>query len=76
MSEPGIGRFLVAMSVQGVVFITLLFVIELQCIRTLRRLLGALCRRRQKVTWGGVEASRETDTKQHVCSRDLEKFCR
>uniref|UniRef100_A0A4W6GA39 ATP binding cassette subfamily A member 3 n=1 Tax=Lates calcarifer TaxID=8187 RepID=A0A4W6GA39_LATCA len=44
MSEPGVGRFLVAFSVQGVVFIILLFVIELQCVRTLWRLLTSLCR--------------------------------
>uniref|UniRef100_A0A8C1CUZ2 ATP-binding cassette, sub-family A (ABC1), member 3b n=1 Tax=Cyprinus carpio carpio TaxID=630221 RepID=A0A8C1CUZ2_CYPCA len=31
MDEPGVGRFLVAMSLQGVVFIALLFFIELQC---------------------------------------------
>uniref|UniRef100_A0A8C2WRY2 ATP binding cassette subfamily A member 3 n=1 Tax=Cyclopterus lumpus TaxID=8103 RepID=A0A8C2WRY2_CYCLU len=31
MSEPGVGRFLVALSMQGVVYIVLLFVIELQC---------------------------------------------
>ncbi|XP_070779248.1 phospholipid-transporting ATPase ABCA3 [Enoplosus armatus] len=49
MSEPGVGRFLVAFSVQGVVFIILLFVIELQCVRTLRRLLTSLCRRRKQV---------------------------
>uniref|UniRef100_A0A8C2WRM9 ATP binding cassette subfamily A member 3 n=1 Tax=Cyclopterus lumpus TaxID=8103 RepID=A0A8C2WRM9_CYCLU len=30
MSEPGVGRFLVALSMQGVVYIVLLFVIELQ----------------------------------------------
>uniref|UniRef100_A0A3Q2PCC7 ATP binding cassette subfamily A member 3 n=2 Tax=Percomorphaceae TaxID=1489872 RepID=A0A3Q2PCC7_FUNHE len=35
MSEPGVGRFLVALSVQGVVFNALLFVIELQCVRTM-----------------------------------------
>uniref|UniRef100_A0A3Q1JUS1 ABC transporter domain-containing protein n=1 Tax=Anabas testudineus TaxID=64144 RepID=A0A3Q1JUS1_ANATE len=49
MSEPGVGRFLVAFSVQGVVFILLLFVIELQCVRNLRRLLTTLCRRRKQV---------------------------
>lgn len=49
MSEPGVGRFLVALSVQGVVFIFLLFVIELQCVRTLRRLLTSLCRRRKQL---------------------------
>uniref|UniRef100_A0A671YNB1 ATP binding cassette subfamily A member 3 n=1 Tax=Sparus aurata TaxID=8175 RepID=A0A671YNB1_SPAAU len=49
MSEPGVGRFLVAFSAQGVVFIILLFVIELQCVRTLRRLLTSLGRRRKQV---------------------------
>uniref|UniRef100_A0A4W6GB46 ATP binding cassette subfamily A member 3 n=1 Tax=Lates calcarifer TaxID=8187 RepID=A0A4W6GB46_LATCA len=49
MSEPGVGRFLVAFSVQGVVFIILLFVIELQCVRTLWRLLTSLCRGRKQV---------------------------
>lgn len=49
MSEPGVGRFLVAFSAQGVVFIILLFVIELQCVRTLRRLLASLGRRRKQV---------------------------
>uniref|UniRef100_A0A8C2PU97 ATP binding cassette subfamily A member 3 n=1 Tax=Cyprinus carpio TaxID=7962 RepID=A0A8C2PU97_CYPCA len=32
MDEPGVGRFLVAMSLQGVVFIALLFLIELRCV--------------------------------------------
>lgn len=45
MDEPGVGRFLVAMSLQGIVFIALLFLIELRCIR----LLLNLCRRRKKV---------------------------
>ncbi|KAL7377816.1 hypothetical protein ABVT39_004728 [Epinephelus coioides] len=49
MSEPGVGRFLVAFSVQGLVFIALLFVIELQCVRTLRRLLASLGRRRKQL---------------------------
>lgn len=49
MSEPGVGRFLVAFSVQGVVFILLLFAIELQCVRNLRRILTSLCRRRKQV---------------------------
>ncbi|XP_075998973.1 phospholipid-transporting ATPase ABCA3 [Genypterus blacodes] len=49
MSEPGVGRFLVALAVQGVVFIVLLFVIELQCVRTLRRLLSSLGRRRKQL---------------------------
>lgn len=45
IDEPGVGRFLVAMSLQGVVFIALLFLIELRCIRVLLN----LCRRRKKV---------------------------
>lgn len=49
MSEPGVGRFLVAFSVQGVVYIILLFVIELQCVHTLWRLLTSLCTRRKQV---------------------------
>ncbi|XP_029015057.1 phospholipid-transporting ATPase ABCA3 [Betta splendens] len=49
MSEPGVGRFLVAFSVQGVVFILLLFAIELQCLRTLWRLLTSLGRRRKRL---------------------------
>uniref|UniRef100_A0A8C2WVA7 ATP binding cassette subfamily A member 3 n=1 Tax=Cyclopterus lumpus TaxID=8103 RepID=A0A8C2WVA7_CYCLU len=49
MSEPGVGRFLVALSMQGVVYIVLLFVIELQCVHTLRRLLTSLGKRRKQV---------------------------
>uniref|UniRef100_A0A8C7YEB2 ATP-binding cassette, sub-family A (ABC1), member 3b n=1 Tax=Oryzias sinensis TaxID=183150 RepID=A0A8C7YEB2_9TELE len=49
MSEPGVGRFLVALSVQGVVFNVLLFVIELQCVRTICRLLKSLGRRRKQL---------------------------
>lgn len=49
MSDPGVGRFLVAFSVQGVVYIALLFVIELQCVRSLWRLLTSLCRGRKQV---------------------------
>lgn len=45
MDEPGVGRFLVAMTLQGVVFIILLFFIELQCIHTLVN----FCRGRKKV---------------------------
>uniref|UniRef100_A0A672NHM0 ATP-binding cassette sub-family A member 3-like n=1 Tax=Sinocyclocheilus grahami TaxID=75366 RepID=A0A672NHM0_SINGR len=41
MDEPGVGRFLVAMSIQGVVFIILLFLIELRCVHILLN----LCRR-------------------------------
>ncbi|KAL0993447.1 hypothetical protein UPYG_G00108010 [Umbra pygmaea] len=49
MSEPGVGRFLLAMSVQGLVFITLLFVIELQCVKTLHRFLSHLGRGRKQL---------------------------
>uniref|UniRef100_A0A674P4M5 ATP binding cassette subfamily A member 3 n=1 Tax=Takifugu rubripes TaxID=31033 RepID=A0A674P4M5_TAKRU len=42
MSEPGVGRFLVAFTVQGAVFLLLLSVIELQCVRTLSHLLWIL----------------------------------
>uniref|UniRef100_A0A673N6E8 ATP-binding cassette sub-family A member 3-like n=1 Tax=Sinocyclocheilus rhinocerous TaxID=307959 RepID=A0A673N6E8_9TELE len=45
MDEPGVGRFLVAMFLQGVVFIALLFFIELRCIHVLLN----LCRRHKKV---------------------------
>uniref|UniRef100_A0A671T656 ABC transporter domain-containing protein n=1 Tax=Sinocyclocheilus anshuiensis TaxID=1608454 RepID=A0A671T656_9TELE len=45
MDEPGVGRFLVAMSIQGVVFIILVFLIELRCVHILLN----LCRRRKKV---------------------------
>uniref|UniRef100_A0A671SHZ0 ATP-binding cassette sub-family A member 3-like n=1 Tax=Sinocyclocheilus anshuiensis TaxID=1608454 RepID=A0A671SHZ0_9TELE len=38
MDEPGVGRFLVAMFLQGVVFIALLFFIELRCIHVLLNL--------------------------------------
>uniref|UniRef100_A0A673X6Y7 ATP binding cassette subfamily A member 3 n=1 Tax=Salmo trutta TaxID=8032 RepID=A0A673X6Y7_SALTR len=54
MSEPGVGRFLVALSLQGVVFITLLFIIEMQCVKTLRRFLTRLASRRKQVRRGGA----------------------
>lgn len=54
MDEPGVGRFLVAMSVQGVVFIALVFFIELRCIRTLLNLF----RRRKKVGEEGKYAAK------------------
>ncbi|XP_051987338.1 phospholipid-transporting ATPase ABCA3 [Xyrauchen texanus] len=44
IEEPGVGRLLVAMFLQGVVFIALLFLIELQCIHMLLN----LCRRYRK----------------------------
>ncbi|XP_061703260.1 phospholipid-transporting ATPase ABCA3 isoform X2 [Syngnathoides biaculeatus] len=56
MSEPGVGRFMVAFSIQGFVFILLLFVIELQCVRSLRRLLSGLCRRRKQLSLIGDAA--------------------
>lgn len=65
MSEPGVGRFLVALSVQGVVYIILLFVIELQCIRTLRRLLTSLGRRRKQVHGCMVTISVKTFARKH-----------
>lgn len=49
MSEPGVGRFLVSLMVQGVVFNALLFVIELQCVRTVCRLFASLGRKRKQV---------------------------
>ncbi|XP_029692140.1 ATP-binding cassette sub-family A member 3 [Takifugu rubripes] len=49
MSEPGVGRFLVAFTVQGAVFLLLLSVIELQCVRTLSHLLASLWRRRKQL---------------------------
>uniref|UniRef100_A0A674DHP3 ATP binding cassette subfamily A member 3 n=1 Tax=Salmo trutta TaxID=8032 RepID=A0A674DHP3_SALTR len=54
MSEPGVGCFLVALSLQGVVFITLLFIIEMQCVKTLRRFLTRLASRRKQVRRGGA----------------------
>lgn len=57
MSEPGVGRFVVAFSLQGVVFILLLFVIELQCVCTIRRLFSILCRRRKQVAEGSAVCS-------------------
>ncbi|XP_061740845.1 phospholipid-transporting ATPase ABCA3 [Nerophis ophidion] len=51
MSAPGVGRFLLAFSIQGVVYIILLFVIELQCIRNLRRLLSTLCRSKKQLSF-------------------------
>ena len=49
MSEPGVGRFVVAFAIQGLVFIILLFVIEMQCVRTLRRFVTSLFRRHKQV---------------------------
>lgn len=56
MSEPGVGRFLVALSLQGVVFITLLFIIEMQCVKTLRRFLTRLASRRKQLPLMGDPA--------------------
>lgn len=49
MSSPGIGRFLVALSVQGLVFVLLLFVIELQFVKTLHRFVTTFFMRRRQV---------------------------
>uniref|UniRef100_A0A673NHT1 ATP-binding cassette sub-family A member 3-like n=1 Tax=Sinocyclocheilus rhinocerous TaxID=307959 RepID=A0A673NHT1_9TELE len=57
MDEPGVGRFLVAMSIQGVVFIILLFLIELRCVHILLN----LCRRRKKVLLLAEEALQPED---------------
>lgn len=57
MEEPGVGRFLVALSLQGAVFIILLFLIELRCIR----LLLNLCRRRKKALLLAEEALQPED---------------
>uniref|UniRef100_W5LI09 ATP binding cassette subfamily A member 3 n=1 Tax=Astyanax mexicanus TaxID=7994 RepID=W5LI09_ASTMX len=48
VDEPGVGRFLIAMALQGLVFLSLLFIIELQFIRTFLN----LCRIRRKVRRG------------------------
>uniref|UniRef100_A0A8C5GKB0 ABC transporter domain-containing protein n=1 Tax=Gouania willdenowi TaxID=441366 RepID=A0A8C5GKB0_GOUWI len=50
MSDPGVGRYLVSLSVQGVVFIILLFTIELQFIRNIWRFLGSFGRKRKLLT--------------------------
>nr|AYM45140.1 ATP-binding cassette subfamily A member 3 [Carassius auratus] len=57
MDEPGVGRFLVAMSLQGVVFIALVFLVELRCVHTLLN----LCRRRKKVLLLAEEALQPED---------------
>ncbi|TRY96422.1 hypothetical protein DNTS_021457 [Danionella cerebrum] len=44
MEDPGIGRYLIALNVQGFVFLILLFLMELRCIQILLR----LCRRRKR----------------------------
>nr|XP_061805523.1 phospholipid-transporting ATPase ABCA3-like [Nerophis lumbriciformis] len=56
MSEPGVGRFLVALSTQGVIFMILLFVIELQCVRSVRQFLSSLCRRPKQLSFLGDAA--------------------
>uniref|UniRef100_A0A3Q1GTA6 ATP-binding cassette, sub-family A (ABC1), member 3b n=1 Tax=Acanthochromis polyacanthus TaxID=80966 RepID=A0A3Q1GTA6_9TELE len=49
LEEPGVGRFLLAFTVQGVVYNVLLFVIELRCFHTAWRLLTSLVRRHKRV---------------------------
>uniref|UniRef100_A0AAR2JEC1 ABC transporter domain-containing protein n=1 Tax=Pygocentrus nattereri TaxID=42514 RepID=A0AAR2JEC1_PYGNA len=67
MDEPGVGRFLVAMSLQGVVFFALLFAIELQWVRTLLR----LCRRRRKVRVQREQKSRDIVSRVYPGSQPL-----
>ncbi|XP_051573029.1 phospholipid-transporting ATPase ABCA3-like isoform X1 [Myxocyprinus asiaticus] len=57
LEEPGVGRFLVAMFLQGVVFIALVFLIELQFIHILLN----LCRRRRKTLLLAEEALQPED---------------
>ncbi|XP_026864956.2 ATP-binding cassette sub-family A member 3 [Electrophorus electricus] len=57
MEEPGVGRFLVAMSLQGVVFLVLLFAIELRCVRVLL----SICRRHRKGVLAADEALQPED---------------
>uniref|UniRef100_A0A8D3EBB0 ABC transporter domain-containing protein n=1 Tax=Scophthalmus maximus TaxID=52904 RepID=A0A8D3EBB0_SCOMX len=61
LDVPGVGRFLVAFSVQGVVFIILLFVIELQFVRTIRRFLTSLVRRQKKFSQNAVLLPEDRD---------------
>ncbi|KAJ8254174.1 hypothetical protein COCON_G00207860 [Conger conger] len=56
LAEPGVGRLMAAMWLQGLVFITLLFVIEMQSLHTLRRHISALFRRRKTVLLVGNSA--------------------
>ncbi|XP_034781951.2 phospholipid-transporting ATPase ABCA3-like [Acipenser ruthenus] len=49
METPGVGRFLLSMSVQGVVFMIFIFIIELHFLQRLRQLCCVLCRRHKRV---------------------------
>ncbi|MGH0172914.1 UNVERIFIED_CONTAM: hypothetical protein FKN15_075079 [Acipenser sinensis] len=49
METPGVGRFLLSMSVQGVVFMIFLFIIELRFLQRLRQLCCVLCRRHKRM---------------------------
>ncbi|MBN3275901.1 ABCA3 protein, partial [Polyodon spathula] len=49
METPGVGRFLLSMSVQGVVFMILIFIIEMHFLQRLRQLCCVLCRRHKRV---------------------------
>ena len=69
MSQPGVGRYLVAFSIQGVVFFILLFAIELQFGRTLWRIVTSLCRRRKQ-----VDGSREHCTVFDYSSDETGRF--
>ncbi|KAF7698247.1 phospholipid-transporting ATPase ABCA3 [Silurus meridionalis] len=57
MNEPGVGSYLVAMSLQGVVFLVLLFIIELQCIN----MFFSLCRSCKKGMLVAEEAFQPED---------------
>uniref|UniRef100_A0AAY4BFC7 ABC transporter domain-containing protein n=1 Tax=Denticeps clupeoides TaxID=299321 RepID=A0AAY4BFC7_9TELE len=58
MSTPGTGRFLLAMAVQGLVFIMLLFAIELQ---TVQKLFSAICRTRRKSLSKAISDTQQED---------------
>ncbi|XP_058851719.1 phospholipid-transporting ATPase ABCA3-like isoform X1 [Acipenser ruthenus] len=49
METPGVGRFLLSMSVQGVVFMIFIFIIELHFLQRLTQLCCVLCRRHKRV---------------------------
>ncbi|MGH0173668.1 UNVERIFIED_CONTAM: hypothetical protein FKN15_075354 [Acipenser sinensis] len=49
METPGVGRFLLSMSVQGVVFMIFIFIIELCFLQRLRQLCCVLCRKHKRV---------------------------
>uniref|UniRef100_H3AU42 ATP binding cassette subfamily A member 3 n=1 Tax=Latimeria chalumnae TaxID=7897 RepID=H3AU42_LATCH len=48
--KPGVGRYLVSMAVQGLVFLVLLFLIELKLLQSLKKIFCAFCKKR-KMIW-------------------------